>query len=327
MRFLKTVAVFLPLWLLTITVSSEINQPEIQLHPATPRRGRFLGLLGLLTGLSLVDSFEDSDTRIRPPAGIVKINIGRPLMESLYQYAYNPYYYGAVPTINIKIPIRPDGALDGGGFGGVGFGGLGGTAVAGVGVIGGHPGQFGSHATTNLIEPRPTFSDPGESSSAESTEEAPKKPKHVKKLKRSKISSSRIIRSTSRSEISDDQTVGEQNPMEVTTPSIIIPTPNQELNDQPTEEPLILHATAIPVIEDTSITTLGPFLSAPAADVPQPIPQSYFAQADSLQDTSEISLTTSDPPGGIDPFRASRVDRWQDYYAIGPDKFRPISSA
>ncbi|XP_062559179.1 uncharacterized protein LOC134223976 [Armigeres subalbatus] len=321
MRFSSKVAAFFTTWLVITVVCEEIIQRELQLHPETPRRGRFLGLLGLLTGLSLVDSYEEGETRIRPPAGIVKINIGRPLMESFYQYAYNPYFYGSVPTINIKIPLRPDGEHDGGGFGGAGFGGLG-----GVGVIGSYPGQFGTHGPTNLIEPRPTFADPVETASVESAESA-KKLKPIKKTKRSKISSQRINGNTLRSNIIDNPITEEDHLTEITTQSLF-PTPNQELNDPSTEEPLVLHATAIPVIENNSentITTQGPFLTPPPADFQQPIPQSYFPQSGSLQDPSEISITTAEAP--IDPFRASRIDRLQDYYNRSSDEFRPVASA
>ncbi|XP_065084091.1 uncharacterized protein LOC135706410 [Ochlerotatus camptorhynchus] len=308
MRFLITVAVVVQLSLLSTLVASEVSQKDLQLHPSTPRRGRFLGLLGLLTGLSLVDSFDDNEPRFRPPAGIVKINIGRP--ESYYQYAYNPYYYGAVPTINIKIPIRPDGGHDG--FDGAAFGGS-----------FGQPGQFGSHVTTNLIEPRPTFADPvAESSSAESTEETPKKSRIIKKSKRSKIPSTRIIRSTLRSDTTDDQMAEDENQLETSTLELSDPT---ETNPSTTEEPLMLHGTAIPIIEDNSITSQRPSQPIELADFPQPISQSYFQHSGSLQDPSEISLTTVEP---FDPssFRASLPDHLQNYHVTHPDEFRPIVS-
>ncbi|XP_038112939.1 uncharacterized protein LOC6040171 [Culex quinquefasciatus] len=319
--------------------SSDQQEQEVQLHPsASPRRGRFLGLLGLLTGLTLVDSLDDGDgpPRIRPPTGIVKINIGRPFAESFYQHAYayaNPYYYGAVPTINIKIPLRPDGSVHEGldGFGFVGNGGVNvntGPAVfpgqgGGVGAGGGH---FGLHAGQNLIEPRPQFADEQVPEVTEPSEKKSRKATSIPKSKRSKLPTTRIVRSTARNDSVEDQT-GEasENQLEDLISTTTIPsTPAIPNNDLPvtssTEEPLVLHATAIPVIEDTQASL--------------PIAQSYYVHPGNHQlDVESISLTTTGGPPLHEgrEFKPSRPDKLLNFYsnsvtAFSPDEFRPVAA-
>ncbi|XP_055622130.1 uncharacterized protein LOC129765734 [Toxorhynchites rutilus septentrionalis] len=289
--------------------SNSAPQTELLLHPSTPRRGRFLGLLGFLTGLTLIDSLDDSDSpKIKPPAGIVRIDIGRPFMESIYQYTYNPYLYGAVPLINIKIPLRPDSDV----FNNAGFG-------AGDGVFGGSSGLISNHVGTDLIEPRPpTFADEPASPTAQTLEEKPRN----RKIRKPQLFTSRIIRSTLRSDLAEDQlsdAAEDSNSLIQSTTTIssspMLSDSNLTEGLGPCEEPLNLYVTAIPVIEDNSLY-----------DQPSDIPHPYPFNAGSLRDTASISLTTIEPH---DEFRPSRPDKLQNYFnsaatAINPDEFRPI---
>ncbi|XP_058826950.1 uncharacterized protein LOC131686936 [Topomyia yanbarensis] len=302
--------------LLIVATSGTEREEDPPLQPSTPRRGRFLGLLGLLTGLTLGDSLDDSDhPRIGAPSGIVKINIGRPLAESFYHYMYNPYYYGSVPSINIKIPLRPESGHEG--YGVVDFG-----VGASSGAFGGQVGQLGPHGGNQFIEPRPILSDVLESTETTIAEETPKKPKKVLSIRSSKLPYSRIIRSTIRSDITEDEQIASVvsvDKFEQTSPT----TTNLAVEDTlelestttaTTEQPLILHATAIPIIEDNSITTQ-------ASEPPSfPVPQSYIVHDGSLPDPSIISITTAEPELS---FKPSRPDKLQDS-CINRDEFRPV---
>ncbi|XP_058458757.1 uncharacterized protein LOC131435164 [Malaya genurostris] len=294
--------------------------------PGTPRQGRFLGLLGLLTGLTLGDSLDDSEQpHFRPPGGIVKINIGRPLAESFYHYMYNPYYYGSVPSINIKIPLRPESIHEEFGVGDF-------VGVAGASSFGGQSGHLGLHGSNQLIEPRPILSDSSEPSEASTSNGAPKKPKKVQYIRIPKLPYSRIIRSTIRSDTTTSErmaSVASINNIDQTSPitseheeesvlELESSPPTTSAIQTETEESLMLHATAIPVIQDNSIvdqvTELPTFL----------VPQSYLVHEGSLQDSSIISITTAEP---YDRFKPSRPDKLQNlcgHAVLSSDEFRPV---
>ncbi|XP_055592850.1 WAS/WASL-interacting protein family member 1-like [Uranotaenia lowii] len=360
----RVISVVLLLFVVLLSTASSStptrsNSRQIELQTKPPRRGRFLGLLGLLTGLTLVDSLEDSDSVPvhRAPAGSVKINFGRPYMESSYiHYAYNPFYYGAVPSINIKIPFHSEGDHGdfGGGGGGFGSGGFGAGAFVGGG--GGGGGGIGGHHGVGVIEPRPILGDEPQEVPEESLKEVQKKFKSTIKLKRSRLPTTRLIRSTSSNKIKVEvSTTAPETPTnqldepvtaasDPAAPELPPPAPIS------TVEPLVATQviTAIPVTEDHSLD-LKPDAPQPVNDTPAAfvLPQSYFGHhSGTLQDPSTISLTSTERPQSSAPladsqrapFRPSRPDRLQDYYSsfpsvsvagggvsgYSPQEFRPI---
>lgn len=119
------------------------------------REGRFLGLLGLLTGLTLVDSLDDDNDRPRR-SGFVKIDVGHPAaLDAFYgAYGYSSPYWTGGSSINIKIPFRPPGAE------------FETMAVIPFPVHFPHTGPSHYGSAPGGIEPRPTiFSDPVPSAS------------------------------------------------------------------------------------------------------------------------------------------------------------------
>ncbi|XP_053685964.1 uncharacterized protein LOC128735506 [Sabethes cyaneus] len=292
-----------------LSLISGTKQEEPQLYPSTPRKGRFLGLLGLLTGLTLVDSLDDGDgPQIRAPQGIVRINIGRPLAESFYHYMYNPYYYGSVPTVNIKIPL--------------GFEGYDGINHIGGAPVGAGTGAFGQNGP-HVIEPRPILSDSSDSiAETVHTAENLKKPRRAEKIRRSRLPYTRIIRSTPTSDVTDDEEQAIVEPVDrfedTSSSSTASVSRDPATKGETTEKPPTLQGTAIPLIEDNTIV-------GQASEIPSfPIAQSYFSHVDSLQDASLISLTTSEPENKFIPSRPDTLSDSCNHAGFVADDFRPV---
>ncbi|XP_052890308.1 uncharacterized protein LOC128298579 [Anopheles moucheti] len=314
-----------------LTMGSTTQEP---LHPTVNaskkfksgrREGRFLGLLGLLTGLTLVDSLDDDSDRPRR-SGFVKIDVGHPSALDAFYGAYgyaSPYWTGG-SSINIKIPFRPPGSE---------------FETMAVFPFPVHFPQHGaSHfaSGSGVIEPRPTiFSDPIPSTSngsgtvlADELERpssrkqkfTPRKGTTVSSRARPKVSPPRTIRSTLRAD-------GEEADDEINTTTIEQPeaTDMIELQDPPqTVEPSVSNDPDVsppntptnhhaPVSEEPEPATPASIVQSELNYVTQPmVPSSYHTHRHSLADVSAIELTTS--PGPVE-FQPSRTDHWQDYYA------------
>ncbi|XP_049295573.1 uncharacterized protein LOC125770226 [Anopheles funestus] len=310
------------------------------------REGRFLGLLGLLTGLTLVDSLDDDNDRPRR-SGFVKIDVGHPSALDAFYGAYgyaSPYWTGG-SSINIKIPFRPSG-----------------NEFETMAVFP-FPLQFppngASHfgSGSGVIEPRPTiFSDPIPSASngsgttlADEVEQPSSRKQKLAPRKgttsrtRPKVSPPRTIRSTLRAdgEDADDEindttveavpeateTIETQDPQQAIEPSV-----SNDPDVSPTNTPTNHQA---PVSEEPEPATPASIVQSELNYVTQPmIPSSYHTHQHSLADVSAIELTTSSAPYQDLPFefQPSRADHWQNYYTSaahnGPKRqlgFLPIA--
>uniref|UniRef100_A0A182SFS2 Uncharacterized protein n=1 Tax=Anopheles maculatus TaxID=74869 RepID=A0A182SFS2_9DIPT len=308
------------------------KRPEFQFRkPKSGRReGRFLGLLGLLTGLTLVDSLDDDSDRPRR-SGFVKIDVGHPSALDAFYGAYgyaSPYWTGG-SSINIKIPFRPSGSEF--------------ETMA----LFPFPMHFPQHGPSHFgtgpgsIEPRPTiFSDPipsasngsvgttleddVEQPSSRKQKLAPRKGTTTSRRSRPKVSPPRTIRSTLRAdgETDDDEInattvevpettemIETQEPQEAIEPSV-----SSDPEVSPTNTPTDHHA---PVSEDPEPATPASIVQSELNYVTQPmIPSSYHTHQHSLADVSVIELTTAagDLPYDDTQFQPSRADHWQDYY-------------
>uniref|UniRef100_A0A182Y9K0 Uncharacterized protein n=1 Tax=Anopheles stephensi TaxID=30069 RepID=A0A182Y9K0_ANOST len=333
---------------------------ESEVHPAPKddlprkqntgrREGRFLGLLGLLTGLTLVDSLDDDSDRPRR-SGFVKIDVGHPAALDAFYGAYgyaSPYWTGG-SSINIKIPFRPAG-----------------TEFETMALFP-FPSHFPQHGPSHFgtgpasIEPRPTiFSDPIPSASngsagttlADDVDQpsgrkqkfTSRKAAAASRRSRPKVSPPRTIRSTLRAdgETDDDEinattvevpeateTIETQAPQEAMEPSV-----SNDAEVSSTNTPSNHHA---PVSEDPEAATPASLVQSELNYVTQPIiPSSYHTHQHSLADVSAIELTTSaaDLPYDATQFQPSRADHWQDYYvSVAQDSakrqhgFLPIAS-
>ncbi|XP_053678448.1 uncharacterized protein LOC128728822 [Anopheles nili] len=297
------------------------NESQAEPRPTSRRGPRFLGLLGLLTGLTLVDSLDDDSDRPRR-SGYVKIDVGRPsTLDPFYgAYGYSaPYWTGAGgSSINIKIPFRPGGSE------------FETMAVFPFPVpfpqVG--PTHFGASAVAT-IEPRPSlFADtiPNVSSAAGSgvqsdeVEQQPATRKQKLTLKKpttngGRLSPPRTIRSTTQSEADDGDDTGTVEAPE-TTDTI-----------EPQDPP-------VPMIEQTDVSTANTSSDQPATTeqtepaepasivqaeinyVTQPaIPASYRVHPHSLTNVATIELTTSTPFANEDTFQPSHTDQWRNYYS------------
>lgn len=165
MRFVAVCFLLLYSWSLPAASASRKRFTD-PTGPGSHRAPRFLGLLGLLTGLTLVDSLDDDSDRPRR-SGYVKIDVGRPTFDPFYgAYGYggavSPAYWPGSSSINIKIPFRP-GASGGGDFETMALFPF--PVPFPSGALPGSPfpsltSSVSSHGVT-AIEPRPTiFSDP-----------------------------------------------------------------------------------------------------------------------------------------------------------------------
>ncbi|XP_058055128.1 uncharacterized protein LOC131206555 [Anopheles bellator] len=325
-------------------IDTRSGEPE---YPATRRGPRFLGLLGLLTGLTLVDSLDDDDSDRPRRSGFVKIDVGRPSFDPYYgAYGYgagsvNPYWAGPGgsgigSSINIKIPFRPGGP-GGGEFGTMAL------IPFPVQFPGGAPGphfpggSLSSHGPVG-IEPRPSiFSDLGAATGSHGTtvhadEEAAGR-KQPKKSTRLKVNPPRATRSTVDEDPDDDS-------------EPVPPVEESVSEDQPTEVPVTESDSAIADIACiASSSTPSPANQSTAPQIEESIPEAadppatlasivqhgtpqpgYPAHQHSLADVSLIDLTsrTDDPRGG--GFQASQDDHWQNYYGTSaarqPDDHR-----
>uniref|UniRef100_A0A182Q4N8 DUF4794 domain-containing protein n=1 Tax=Anopheles farauti TaxID=69004 RepID=A0A182Q4N8_9DIPT len=286
------------------------------------RGGRFLGLLGLLTGLTLVDSLDDESDRPRR-SGFVKIDVGHPSsLDAFYgAYGYSSPYWTGGSSINIKIPFRPAGSEF--------------ETMAllpfPVPFPPTGPAHFGATAATGVIEPRPTiFSDPipvpANGPGTIAADEVVEQPLSSRKQKLAvrkpaptyhrsrplKVSPPRTIRSTVRADELEDpelapdtteQTVTE-DPQEIgelpTTPAV---------SNDPTETPTSIPTA--PESEEPEPATPASIVESELNYVTQPvIASSYHTHQHSLADVSAIELTTA--AGEL--FLPSRADHWQNYY-------------
>ncbi|XP_040167477.1 uncharacterized protein LOC120902648 [Anopheles arabiensis] len=291
------------------------------------REGRFLGLLGLLTGLTLVDSLDDDNDRPRR-SGFVKIDVGHPAaLDAFYgAYGYSSPYWTGGSTINIKIPFRPPGAE------------FETMAVIPFPVHFPHTGPSHYGSAPGGIEPRPTiFSDPVPSASngsetiAADELELPRGRKQklaskkssttVKRRSRPKVSPPRTIRSTLRADAEPNEETNVETVEETTTtsdtPTVLAPTELTASNDpdvSATNTPTDHYA---PVSEDPEPATPASIVQSELNYVTQPmIPASYYTHQHSLADLSAIELTTtaSTQDFPLAAFQPSRADHWQDYY-------------
>ncbi|KFB49996.1 hypothetical protein ZHAS_00018036 [Anopheles sinensis] len=325
MRYSLFVLMFLGSPLFQCVVSNgetgEVSKSHIQSLPAatTPNRAgakrgaRFLGLLGLLTGLTLVDSLEDESDRPRR-SGFVKIDVGRPSsldgFYGAYGYAGGPPYWPGGSSINIKIPFRPGG---GGDFETMALFPFPVPFPSGPGGFG----SFSPHGNPAPIEPRPSiFADPIPSGSngsgtvqADEGEQSTRKNKGKRGSARTKVSPPRTIRSTLRAD-GDEMEETSDAALDVTTEPIVI-------EDQPaTDLPPFANTTneANSLIDTTSegLTAQPVSLASIVQDVnyvTQPS-SSYQSYPNSLADVSAIELTTDRAE-----FQPSRSDHWQDFYS------------
>ncbi|XP_052862853.1 uncharacterized protein LOC128269434 [Anopheles cruzii] len=318
-------------------INTRTSEPE---HTTTRRSPRFLGLLGLLTGLTLVDSLDDDSDRPRR-SGFVKIDVGRPSFDPYYgAYAYsggavNPYWTGSGgpgigSSINIKIPFRPGGA-GGGEFGTMA---LIPFPVQFPGGAAGHfpSGSLASHGSPPIgIEPRPSiFSDLGAATGShgatvQADEEAAgrKQPKKSPSgRQRLKVNPPRATRSTVDEDADDDS-------------EPVPPTEESATEDQPTEVPATESDSEISDVPCVSSSTTSSANQSTAPQIEESIPEAadppatlasivqhgnphvtpqpgYPTHQHSLADVSLIDLTTDDPRDGA--FQASQADHWQNYY-------------
>ncbi|XP_053660016.1 uncharacterized protein LOC128709056 [Anopheles marshallii] len=309
------------------------------------REGRFLGLLGLLTGLTLVDSLDDDSDRPRR-SGFVKIDVGHPSALDAFYGAYgyaSPYWTGG-SSINIKIPFRPPG-----------------NEFETMAVFP-FPVHFPQHGASHfgsgsgVIEPRPTiFSDPIPSTangsgtvladelerpSSRKQKLTPRKGTAISSRSRPKVSPPRTIRSTLRadgSEADEEMNTTTEELIEVpeTTDMMELPEPPQAIEPSVSNDPDVSPTNTptnhlAPVSEEPEPATPASIVQTELNYVTQPmIPSSYHTHRHSLADVSAIELTTS---SGSYEFQPSRADHWQDYYASvaqdGPKRqvgFLPIA--
>ncbi|XP_050067368.1 uncharacterized protein LOC126556187 [Anopheles maculipalpis] len=311
------------------TIQASVKNDLSRKQKTGRREGRFLGLLGLLTGLTLVDSLDDDNDRPRR-SGFVKIDVGHPSALDAFYGAYgyaSPYWTGG-SSINIKIPFRPPGSE---------------FETMALFPFPMHFPQHGpSHFATGptAIEPRPTiFSDPIPSASngsgttlADDVEQlsarkqklAHRKAATVSRRPRPKVGPPRTIRSTLRAD-------GEADDDEISATTVEVPEATDMIETQEPQEALEPSVSNDPTVSPTNTPTNN---QAPVSEDPEPanpasivqselnyvtqpmIPSSYHTHQHSLADVSAIELTTSAgylPYDGTQ-FQPSRADHWQNYY-------------
>ncbi|XP_050098179.1 uncharacterized protein LOC126579025 [Anopheles aquasalis] len=348
-RFLSVCFLLVYCWSLTGASASRKRFTDPS-GPGSHRGPRFLGLLGLLTGLTLVDSLDDDSDRPRR-SGYVKIDVGRPTFDPFYgAYGYSgavsPGYWPGSSSINIKIPFRP-GASGGGDFETM--------ALFPFPVpfpSGAHPGSpfpslsssVSSHGIS-AIEPRPSiFSDP----IAQNTANGPtgnvqadevdgngrkQSKKSVAKRVRAKINPPRATRSTLRADGADTDEPEEENDAADTKPTeeIVIedpPSQTEAINGMINDDATITVPDSTPTVTPSGGNNLaepiaGTTLPNPPATVAsiiqntyyvtQATPPSYPSHEHSLADVASIDLTTGQPSG--EEFQPSQADHWQNYYS------------
>uniref|UniRef100_A0A182JEM5 Uncharacterized protein n=1 Tax=Anopheles atroparvus TaxID=41427 RepID=A0A182JEM5_ANOAO len=327
-----------------------VSAPHDSTRTGAKRGARFLGLLGLLTGLTLVDSLDDESDRPRR-SGFVKIDVGRPsALDGFYGgFGYtggSPYWPGGGgSSINIKIPFRPGG---GGEFETMALFPFPVPYPAGTAPFG----SFSSHGNPSAIEPRPSiFADPIPSGSngsvstkdfSETFSDEPGlgtvladegEPSSTRKNKasakrgtaRTKVSPPRTIRSTLRAdgeEANDDDDDDDEETATTVVDETTVATVEQ---DQPlvssTLVTPLVNSSDAPVEKDSLIdnTFENPepqtvSLASIMQDVnyvTQPTPaSSYPSYPNSLADVAAIELTSERAN-----FQPSRSDHWQNYYS------------
>uniref|UniRef100_A0A182MS12 DUF4794 domain-containing protein n=1 Tax=Anopheles culicifacies TaxID=139723 RepID=A0A182MS12_9DIPT len=330
------------------TIHPSVSVAAARKHKSGRREGRFLGLLGLLTGLTLVDSLDDDSDRPRR-SGFVKVDVGYPhtALDAYYgAYGYASPYWTGGSSINIKIPFRPSGSE---------------FETMAVFPFPVHfpPNGAVSHfgTGTNGIEPRPTiFSDPLPTTSVNHSEaaladelqqpsarkhklKAPRKGVTISSRIRPKVNPPRTIRSTLRAD-------GEQSDGEIDVTTVQVPEAT-DINQESQESPQAVEPT-VSNDPDVSPTNTPSNNGAPISEEPEPatpativqselnyvtqpvtIPASYRTHPHSLADVSTIELTTA---RSASEFQPSRADHWQDYYSSvaldGPKRqvgFLPIA--
>ncbi|XP_058128357.1 uncharacterized protein LOC131285907 [Anopheles ziemanni] len=331
MRSIWFVLVFLGSTLFRCVVSTgelvEVSNGHKQFISAvaTPTRvgakrgARFLGLLGLLTGLTLVDSLEDESDRPRR-SGFVKIDVGRPAsfdgFYGGYGYTGGPPYWSGGSSINIKIPFRPGG---GGDFETMALFPFPVPYPSGPGGFG----SFSPHGNEPPLEPRPSiFADPipsGSSGSgtvlADEGEQSTRKNKGKRGSARTKVSPPRTIRSTLRADgdemIDDDVEETSAAALDTTTELLVIE--DQPATDLPPPANTTNETNSLIDTPSEGLTAQPVSLASIVQDVNYVTQPSspYQSYPNSLADVSAIELTTDDRA----EFQPSRSDHWQDFYS------------